>query len=200
MRALFFARSGAAPELEGPCSSSPDRRRVSDPPAACRSSSRRSRPLVPGPIGRPSIFPSLARGARAVRRRSVRAVPDPRAVVRGRSAPIGAPVTVANGRVRHRAGRVREPDHVHRAVVRGPCMVISLNVYFLQVAHALAREPRRPANFPVADQRVTRAGPQKTGGCSPSGAIARFHTLDMLQNSFSSTWNIDPGPEENHPL
>ena len=107
------------------------------------------------------------------------------AAVRDPAAAIGAPASLGRG---------------PRAAIRGPCTFISLNVYFLQVAHALAREPRSSANFSVADQRVTRAGPQKTAGCLPSGAIARFHTLDVRQNSFTPAKNVDPGPEENHPL
>ena len=51
------------------------------------------------------------------------------------------------------------------SVVRGPwsVFVIFCGVRKLQVAHALDHEPRAAAIFPVADQHVTRAGPQKTG-------------------------------------
>ena len=179
MRRPFFLRPpGAAPVLEGPPSSSPDRRPVWDPPALRRelrppsSSSARLDPPAPlaGEPGR-EPRPVSCRSVPVVRDRPAGSVVrgpwsagrGPRAVARGRSAPIGAPVTWSGDRVRHRAGRVREPDHVRRAVVRWPVYVIFCDVRNLQVAHALAREPRRVAIFPVADQTLTRAGPQKTG-------------------------------------
>lgn len=37
-------------------------------------------------------------------------------------------------------------------------------------------------------------GPQKTAGFVKARALARFHTLDVLQNSSGSTWNEPPTP------
>lgn len=167
----------------------PDRGRSSSPDRVRYRSSGRFSGRPPGPLELsrsgplPPTLPDplavqLGRDARPLRPRSVPVVRDPRAVVRDRW-----PVIVA----------VRHPDNVQ---LECPLFAQVLEPRAPNVRTWAAGHGPRTA---IAGEFFDVHGPQKRAGFVKARAFARFHTLDVLQNSSSPAGRGPPPPGRKKP-
>ena len=193
MRGPFFRLSGA---LRAPC---PPSRASPSGPFGIGS----GRPFGPSgtvpalgltvPIACALDLSSRARGARAVSREFVPVVREPRPAARG-------PRCSGRGR--------RSPGRVARAVVRGSRALelghflgiiwpiisgIIRGPWIMRSAARISSSGQvRGQFFPLRIKDLRPTGPKKRAVKQPSGAIARFHTLDEQQNS--AGWGKEKAP------